>query len=81
MFEPAFFYSLLNFLVLSIAQIVSVVLENYGDSSKDSNPNQSRWVEEVSKSEGNVTPSPHAVMKVPSWKMVVNDKGNLSVAE
>lgn len=61
--------------------IVSVVLENYGGSSKESNANQSHWVEEVSKSEGVVPPSPHVIMKVPSWKMVVNDKGQLNLAE
>lgn len=65
----------------SIAQIVLVVLENYGGESKDSNSNQTSWVEEVSKTEGNVSPSTNVVSKIPSWKMVVNDKGNLNVAE
>ncbi|XP_041997859.1 protein SEMI-ROLLED LEAF 2-like [Salvia splendens] len=56
-------------------KIVLVVLENYRGESKDSNSNQTSWVEEVSKTEGNI------VSKIPSWKMVVNDKGNLNVAE
>ncbi|XP_047944796.1 protein SEMI-ROLLED LEAF 2-like isoform X2 [Salvia hispanica] len=62
-------------------KIVLVVLENYGGESKDSNSNQTSWVEEVSKTEGNVSPSTNVVSKIPSWKMVVNDKGNLNVAE
>ncbi|KAH6818785.1 hypothetical protein C2S51_002388 [Perilla frutescens var. frutescens] len=61
--------------------IVSVVLENYGGLSKESDANQSHWVEEVTKTEGIVSPSPNVVMKVPSWKKVVNDKGQLDVAE
>ncbi|KAL1555311.1 protein SEMI-ROLLED LEAF 2-like [Salvia divinorum] len=62
-------------------KIVLVVLENYGGESKDSNSNQTSWVEEVSKTEGIVSPSPNVVTKIPSWKMVVNDKGHLNVAE
>ncbi|KAL1549971.1 protein SEMI-ROLLED LEAF 2-like isoform X2 [Salvia divinorum] len=61
--------------------IVTVVLENYGGESKDSNFNQTSWGEEVGKTEGNVSPSPNVVRKVSSWKMVVNDKGNLNVEE
>ncbi|KAI3472191.1 hypothetical protein Pfo_029679 [Paulownia fortunei] len=61
--------------------IVSVVLENYGGPSKESHdPNQSRWVQEVHKTEGHVSPSPDVVMNVPSWRMIVNDKGQLNVA-
>ncbi|XP_042048331.1 protein SEMI-ROLLED LEAF 2-like isoform X2 [Salvia splendens] len=61
--------------------IVTVVLENYGGESKDLNSNQASWGEEVGKIEGNVSPSPNVVRKVSSWKMVVNDKGNLNVEE
>ncbi|KAK4412963.1 protein SEMI-ROLLED LEAF 2 [Sesamum alatum] len=46
--------------------IVSVVLENYGG--------QRNKTEEI------VSPSADVVMKVPSWRMIVNDKGQLDVA-
>ncbi|KAG8367897.1 hypothetical protein BUALT_Bualt16G0120500 [Buddleja alternifolia] len=60
--------------------IVSVVLENYTGPSKESDdPNQSRWVQEVQKTEGHVSPAPDALMKVPLWKFIVNDKGQLNV--
>lgn len=64
-----------------IAQIVTVVLENYEDESRDSNSNQTNLGEEVGKTEGSVFASPNVVRKVSSWKMVVNDKGNLNVEE
>lgn len=58
--------------------IVSVVLENYGVTEKDSNnPNQNRWVQEVLKDERNITPN--ALMKVPSWRTIVNEKGEVTV--
>ncbi|KAL3637239.1 hypothetical protein CASFOL_019538 [Castilleja foliolosa] len=62
--------------------IVSVVLENYeGTTSKESGePNEKRWVQEVHKTEGHVSPSPDGVMKVPSWRVIVNDKGQLNVS-
>ncbi|PIN06737.1 putative transmembrane protein cmp44E [Handroanthus impetiginosus] len=61
--------------------IVSVVLENYEGPNKESNdPNQNRWVQEVHKTEGHVSPSPDIALKVPSWRMIVNDKGQLNVA-
>ncbi|KAG8371940.1 hypothetical protein BUALT_Bualt12G0015000 [Buddleja alternifolia] len=60
--------------------IVQVVLENYGGRSKESNdPNQNRWVQEVQKTEGHISPSPDVLMKVPSWRTIVNDKGQLNV--
>lgn len=60
-------------------QIVSVVLENYGGSHKESSDsNQNRWLEEVQKTEGHVTPS-DVLIKVPSWRMILNDKGQLNV--
>ncbi|XP_024975577.1 uncharacterized protein LOC112513521 [Cynara cardunculus var. scolymus] len=59
--------------------IVSVVLENYGALSKESdNPNQSRWVQEVLKNEHHVSPS-EALMKIPSWRTIVNEKGEINV--
>ncbi|KAL3841253.1 hypothetical protein ACJIZ3_025844 [Penstemon smallii] len=60
--------------------IVQVVLENYRGPSKESDePNQNRWVQEVHKTEGHVSPSPDAVMKVPSWRLIINDAGQLNV--
>ncbi|CAL5420850.1 unnamed protein product [Camellia sinensis] len=63
--------------------IVSVVLENYGGPNKDSidsgNANQNRWVQEVLKVEGHVPPSPEVIMKVPSWRTIVNEKGEVNV--
>nr|XP_043637336.1 protein SEMI-ROLLED LEAF 2-like isoform X2 [Erigeron canadensis] len=58
--------------------IISVVLENYRAFGKDSNNlNQNRWVQEVLKDERNI--SPNALMKVPSWRSVVNEKGEIIV--
>ncbi|XP_021281775.1 uncharacterized protein LOC110414724 isoform X2 [Herrania umbratica] len=62
--------------------IVSVVLESYGGPRKNlENPNgaQSRWVQEVLKNEGHVSPSPDVLIRVPSWGAIVNDKGELNV--
>lgn len=62
--------------------IVSVVLENYGSPSKEShNPNQNRWVQEAHKIEGHTSPSPEILMKAPSWRMIVNDNGEVNVTE
>ncbi|KAJ9543772.1 hypothetical protein OSB04_023479 [Centaurea solstitialis] len=59
--------------------IVSVVLENYGSLSKDSNnPNQSRWVQEVLNNEHQVSPS-EALIRIPSWRTIVNEKGEINV--
>ncbi|KAK9065766.1 hypothetical protein SSX86_015169 [Deinandra increscens subsp. villosa] len=58
--------------------IVLVVLENYGASGKDSNnQNQNQWVQEVLKNDRNI--SPNGLMKVPSWKDIVNEKGEVTV--
>ncbi|KAE8734391.1 hypothetical protein F3Y22_tig00000765pilonHSYRG00063 [Hibiscus syriacus] len=57
--------------------IVSVVLENYGDTRKSSeNPNgaQSQLEEDVPKDEG------HVPITFPSWDTIVNDKGELIVS-
>ncbi|OMO71295.1 Armadillo-type [Corchorus capsularis] len=60
--------------------IVSVVLENYEDPRKNSkNLDGTRWVQEVLKDEGHVSPSPDVLARVPSWGKIVNDKGELDV--
>ncbi|KAH6828761.1 hypothetical protein C2S53_018638 [Perilla frutescens var. hirtella] len=60
--------------------IVSVVLENYKGQSKESNGSD-RNVQEVGKNEGygSASPSPDGAMKVPSWRIIINDKGQLNV--
>ncbi|KAL1146385.1 hypothetical protein V6Z11_A11G368500, partial [Gossypium hirsutum] len=63
--------------------MVSVVLENYGGPMKnleENNSGQSRWVQEVQKIESRMSPSPNVLAKVPSWRTIVNDKGELNVA-
>ncbi|KAI3732997.1 hypothetical protein L1987_64211 [Smallanthus sonchifolius] len=58
--------------------IVSVVLENYGSLGKDSyNQNQNRRVQEVLKNERNIPAN--ALVKVPSWRAIVNEKGEVTV--
>ncbi|KAI3446472.1 hypothetical protein Pfo_003137 [Paulownia fortunei] len=60
--------------------IVSVVLENYKGQSKESHdPSQNHWVQEVHKTEGHISPAPDVAMKVPSWRIIINDKGQLNV--
>ncbi|KAI3409223.1 uncharacterized protein J3R85_019581 [Psidium guajava] len=63
--------------------VVSVVLENYGHAKKASeDPNkqgsENRWVQEVLKHEGHVSASPEVTIRVPSWKNLVNDKGEVN---
>ncbi|KAH9678981.1 hypothetical protein KPL71_025927 [Citrus sinensis] len=61
--------------------VVSVVLENYGGprrNSENSGQNQSRWVEEVRKKEGHVSPLPDVSIRVPSWRLMVNEKGEIN---
>ncbi|GMI79645.1 EFR3 OF PLANT 2 [Hibiscus trionum] len=63
--------------------IVSVVLENYGVPKKNEenlNSGQSRWVQEVQRTESRATPSQNVLIKVPSWRSIVNEKGELNVA-
>lgn len=59
----------------SILQIVSVVLENYKGQSKESNG------ADVQENEGyvSVPSSPDVGMKVPNWKTIINEKGQLNV--
>ncbi|KAL1822440.1 hypothetical protein ACET3Z_009218 [Daucus carota] len=59
--------------------IVSVVLENYGSPSKELH-NLGQDQLETSKAEGRTNPS-REVTKVPSWKMIVSDKGETNVTE
>uniref|UniRef100_A0A0V0IY41 Uncharacterized protein n=1 Tax=Solanum chacoense TaxID=4108 RepID=A0A0V0IY41_SOLCH len=62
--------------------IVSVVLENYPRPRKETqDSNQNRWVEEVRKVEGHVSPSPEVIAKVPSWRIIVNEKGELNISK
>ncbi|KAG0481879.1 hypothetical protein HPP92_009963 [Vanilla planifolia] len=59
--------------------IVSVVLENYEESQKkpengseNDDASGDRWVQEVRKAEGHVSPSP--LSRIPTWKNIINDK-------
>ncbi|CAA7404159.1 unnamed protein product [Spirodela intermedia] len=65
--------------------VVSVVLENYGsplnkDESFDhtNEGTQNKWVQEVLKVEGHVCSASAVITKVPSWKKMVNEKGELN---
>lgn len=67
--------------------LVSVVLENYGAPNKksehmdpDKQCHQSRWVQEVLKNEGHVSSSPDVTMRLPSWRTILNDKGEVNVS-
>lgn len=64
--------------------IVTVVLENYespekkSDDFKDGEQGpQNRWVQEVLKTEGAVSP-PDVITRVPSWKSIVDNSGEVS---
>nr|DAD29704.1 TPA_asm: hypothetical protein HUJ06_031172 [Nelumbo nucifera] len=50
--------------------VVSVILDNYGDPKKN--------IEDL-EVEGHVSPSPDDMIGVPSWSKIVNDKGELIV--
>ena len=63
-----------------------MVLENYGnnikrddshDSTNEGPPN--RWVQEVLKVEGGISSSSALGTRLPSWKKMVNDRGELSM--
>ncbi|GKV25742.1 hypothetical protein SLEP1_g35137 [Rubroshorea leprosula] len=68
-------------ITVELDNVVSVVLENYEVPKKNSEnlDGQNRWVEEVLKNEGLVPPS-DAFTKAPSWRTIVNDKGELTAA-
>ncbi|KAJ6995550.1 hypothetical protein NC653_018121 [Populus alba x Populus x berolinensis] len=62
--------------------IVSVVLKNYGGPKRisenldtDKPGPQNRWVQEVLKNEGLATPLPEVITRVPSWRTIVNERG------
>ncbi|XP_020114991.1 uncharacterized protein LOC109728855 isoform X3 [Ananas comosus] len=67
--------------------VVSVVLENYGspkksdDSHEGNQTSQNRWVQEVLKAEGHVSPSPFIMSRVPSWRSIVDKGVNLPMEE
>ncbi|KAL9270752.1 SEMI-ROLLED LEAF 2-like protein [Drosera capensis] len=58
--------------------VVSVVLENYGDEDEDIQGSQDMWVKEVANNEVN-SPSTD-VARLPSWRVIVNSKGELNVS-
>lgn len=62
--------------------IVAVVLENYGGPKKTSENggSQNRWVQEVQKNEGHVSPQDVAI-RIPPWSAIVDAKGELIVSE
>ena len=68
-------------------QVVSVVLENYTNPLQDTGneavkqDSKNQKGEEVCQDEGHDTPLPDLVTRVPSWKVVVNTKGELNVTE
>ncbi|KAL9398373.1 hypothetical protein Peur_007334 [Populus x canadensis] len=66
--------------------IVSVVLENYGGPKRisenldtDKPGPQNRWVQEVLKNEGHATPLPEVIARVPSWRTIVNERGEVNM--
>uniref|UniRef100_A0A6N2KDP2 Uncharacterized protein n=1 Tax=Salix viminalis TaxID=40686 RepID=A0A6N2KDP2_SALVM len=66
--------------------IVSVVLENYGGPKRisenldtDKQGPQNRWVQEVLKNEGHATPLPEVITRVPSWRTIVNERGEVNM--
>ncbi|KAF5183087.1 Armadillo-type [Thalictrum thalictroides] len=67
--------------------VVSVVLDNYEDPNNkvedldsEKQGTQNRWVQEVTKGDGRVSPSPDVMIRVPSWRSIVNDKGGINVS-
>ncbi|CAL0310588.1 unnamed protein product [Lupinus luteus] len=68
--------------------IVSVVLENYGGPNENSTnldheeqSHESKWIQEVTVDEDHVSPFIDVKKRNPSWSTVVNDKGEVIVAE
>ncbi|KAF1866556.1 hypothetical protein Lal_00017939 [Lupinus albus] len=68
--------------------IVSVVLENYG-GPKENSANldheeqgpENKWVQEVMTNEDHISPLLDVKKRNPSWSTIVNDKGEVIVAE
>jgi hypothetical protein len=54
---------------------------NENGNAKKSNDNTSnKWVQEVRRVEGHVVPSSSSVLpRIPSWKSIHNNKGNLTM--
>lgn len=62
--------------------VVTAILENYEGPHKkaeDGDAPRSKWVQEVLKTEGYTSPSPGFMSMMPSWKDIVNDRGELNV--
>ncbi|KAI4330508.1 hypothetical protein MLD38_028794 [Melastoma candidum] len=63
--------------------VVSAVLANYRNSKKTTDQekqgSESRWVQQVLKTEGHVSVLPENMIKVPSWRNLVNNKGEVNV--
>lgn len=66
-----------------------MVMENYGGTSTQKSSNgaghtdsgsQNRWVQEVLKEEVHVHASSDPIVRIPSWKMIVTENGELNVA-
>ena len=68
--------SILNF----INQVVGVVLENYGGFKEnvDEASDNKQGLSEVDRAEGHISSSPNATV-TPSWRMIVNEKGQVNV--
>lgn len=69
--------SILNF----INQVVGVVLENYGGfkENTDETRDNKQGLSEVDQVEGHMSSSPDAITMAPSWRRVVNEKGQINV--
>lgn len=67
---------ILNF----INQVVGVVLENYGGfkENMDETSDNKQGLSEVDQAQGHISSSPNAI-ETPSWRMVVNEKGQVNV--
>ncbi|KAJ3696274.1 hypothetical protein LUZ60_001651 [Juncus effusus] len=54
---------------------------NNNENNNSNNNNNSRWVQEVRRVEGNLSPSPFLLSRIPSWRTIKNDRGNLPIEE
>lgn len=59
--------------------IVSVVLENYGSPAKSSDNLNNRWVQEVQRDEGHISSSSVVTMRIPSWREIVTERGEVDL--
>ncbi|XP_024019088.1 uncharacterized protein LOC21388445 isoform X2 [Morus notabilis] len=69
-------------ILVEFDNVVSVVLENYGglkEKTENFEGSQNRWVEEVLKNKGHVSPSSDITIRVPSWRAILNNKGEVNV--